>query len=116
MSNELLEAFNVLKKKPWVDLTHSFGPDSPHFSAFESAEFKTLYDHDDGFFAQSFTFPGQYGTHIDAPIHFVRDTRYLNELELKELVLLLIVIDLSKYTAQNQDRKSTRLNSSHVAI
>src|SRR5690625_4649749 len=103
MSNELLEAFNVLKKKPWVDLTHSFGPDSPHFSAFESAEFKTLYDHDDGFFAQSFTFPGQYGTHIDAPIHFVRDTRYLNELELKELVLPLVVIDQSKEAAQNHD-------------
>lgn len=103
MSNELLNAFNVLKKKQWIDLTHSFGPDSPHFAAFESAEFKTLFDHEDGFFAQSFTFPGQYGTHIDAPIHFVRDTRYLNELDLKELVLPLIVIDQSKEAAQDSD-------------
>lgn len=103
MTNELLNAFNILKKKQWIDLTHSFGPDSPHFSAFESATFKTLFDHDDGFFAQSFTFPGQYGTHIDAPIHFVRDTRYLNELELKELVLPLIVIDQSKEATQNHD-------------
>src|SRR5690625_785313 len=103
MSNELLNAFNVLKKKQWVDLTHSFGLDSPHFSAFESAEFTTLFDHDDGFFAQSFTFPGQYGTHIDAPIQFVRDTRYLNELELKELVLPLVVIDQSREAAQNHD-------------
>lgn len=103
MSNELLNAFNVLKKKQWIDLTHSFGPDSPHFAAFESAEFKTLFDHDDGFFAQSFTFPGQYGTHIDAPIHFVRDTRFLNELDLKELVLPLVVIDQSQEAAQNHD-------------
>ena len=67
------------------------------------SEFTTLFDHDDGFFAQSFTFPGQYGTHIDAPIHFVRDTRYLNELELKELVLPLVVIDQSREAAQNHD-------------
>ena len=96
MTNELINAINVLKEKRWVDLTHTFGPDSPHFSAFESAEFKTLFTHEDGFFAQSFTFPGQYGTHIDAPIHFVRNTRYLDEIQLKELVLPLIVIDKSK--------------------
>lgn len=103
MSNELFTAYNLLKEKQWIDLTHSFGPDSPHFSAFESAQFQTLFDHDDGFFAQSFTFPGQYGTHIDAPIHFVRDTRFLNELDLKELVLPLIVIDYSKEASENHD-------------
>ncbi|PTY76017.1 cyclase [Heyndrickxia sporothermodurans] len=101
--NELLKAFEVLQKKEWVDLTHTFGPNSPHFSAFDDAEFTTLFTHDDGFFAQSFQFPGQYGTHIDAPIHFVRNKRYLEELELKELVLPLIVIDKSKEAEENND-------------
>ncbi|KYD02718.1 hypothetical protein B4102_0313 [Heyndrickxia sporothermodurans] len=101
--NELLKAFEVLQKKEWVDLTHTFGPDSPHFSAFDDAEFTTLFTHEDGFFAQSFQFPGQYGTHIDAPIHFVRNKRYLEELELKELVLPLIVIDKSKEAEENND-------------
>lgn len=103
VSTELLEAINTLKKKEWVDLTHAFGPDSPHFSAFDSAEFKTLFDHDDGFFVQNFSFAGQYGTHIDAPIHFVRETRYLAELGLKELVLPLVVIDKSKESEENND-------------
>lgn len=104
MSNKLLEAINLLKEKEWVDLTHEFGPDSPHFSAFDSAEFKTLFDHDDGFFAQQFTFPGQYGTHIDAPIHFVPgDKRYVHELELQELVLPLVVIDKSEDATENPD-------------
>lgn len=103
MSNELLEALHFLKEKEWVDLTHTFGPDSPHFAAFPDAEFKTLFTHDDGFFAQSFTVAGQYGTHIDAPIHFVRETRYLHELDLKELVLPLIVIDKSKEANENHD-------------
>ena len=103
MSNELIDAIALLKKKEWVDLTHTFGPESPHFSAFDAAEFTTLFDHDDGFFSQSFKFAGQYGTHIDAPIHFVRDTRYLDELGLKELVLPLVVIDKSKESDANHD-------------
>lgn len=99
MGNELFQAVELLKSKEWVDLTHTFGPNSPHFSAFPDAEFETLFDHDDGFFAQSFKMSGQYGTHIDAPIHFVRDTRYLEELGLKELVLPLVVIDQSEAAA-----------------
>jgi kynurenine formamidase len=102
-TNELVKAIEVLKSKEWVDLTHTFGPDSPHFSAFDSAEFKTLFTHDDGFFAQSFTFPGQYGTHLDAPIHFVRNKRYLEDLELKELVLPLVVIDKSQEASIDND-------------
>ena len=103
MSSELLQAFNTLKEKKWVDLTHTFGPNSPHFSAFKAAEIDTLFNHEDGFFAQSFQFAGQYGTHIDAPIHFVKDTRYLEELELKELVLPLVVIDQSKEATKDND-------------
>lgn len=100
---ETIEAINLLKQKTWVDLTHAFGPDSPHFSAFDDAKFDTLFSHDDGFFAQRFTFPGQYGTHLDAPIHFVRDARYLHELGLKELVLPLVVIDKSKEAEADPD-------------
>ncbi|WP_019240670.1 MULTISPECIES: cyclase family protein [Bacillus] len=103
MSNEVLQAIQLLKEKKWVDLTHTFGPESPHFSAFDAAQFQTLFTHDDGFLAQSFKFAGQYGTHIDAPIHFVRGQRFLDEIDLKELILPLIVIDKSKEAAENND-------------
>lgn len=103
MTNEVQQAIQLLKEKKWIDLTHTFGPGSPHFSAFSPAEFETVFTHDDGFFAQTFKFPGQYGTHIDAPIHFVRNTRYLEELDLKELILPLVVIDQSKEVSQNHD-------------
>lgn len=103
MANDLIQALKWLKQKEWVDLTHTFGPESPHFSAFEPADFTTLFTHDDGFLAQRFTFPGQYGTHIDAPIHFVRNTRFLDQIELKELVLPLVVIDKSKESSENND-------------
>lgn len=103
MTNDLLQAVELLKGKKWVDLTHTFGPYSPHFFMFEDAKFETLFSHDDGFFAQQFSFPGQYGTHIDPPIHFVRDARYLDELDLKELVLPLVVIDKSKEVEADND-------------
>jgi len=103
MANELIRAFQLLKEKEWVDLTHTFGPESPHFAAFADAEFTTLFNHDDGFFAQRFSFAGQYGTHLDAPIHFVRNKRFLDELDLKELALPLVVIDKSKEAEANHD-------------
>ncbi|MDX8000149.1 cyclase family protein [Xenorhabdus sp. Reich] len=101
MTSDILQALTILKSKKWVDLTHSFDKNSPHFFMFEPAEFKTLFDYKDGFFVQNFTFTGQYGTHIDAPCHFVPDARTLNELELKELVLPLIVIDQSERAKQD---------------
>lgn len=56
MSLSLIEAVNLLKSKKWIDLTHAFNADSPYFFMFEPAEFKTLFDYRDGFFAQQFTF------------------------------------------------------------
>ncbi|MCW9709589.1 cyclase family protein [Avibacterium sp. 21-586] len=105
MSLTTLELLAALKQKKWVDLTHEFGANSPHFPAFNDAEFKTIFDHSDGFFVHQYNFPGQYGTHIDPPIHFAKDQpRYVNDLSLKqELVLPLIVIDKSTEVAENPD-------------
>ncbi|MCD8778080.1 cyclase family protein [Mammaliicoccus sciuri] len=109
MSYPLWNSLNQLKEYKWVDLTHTFDSESPHFSAFENAETKTLYKvKDDGFFAQSWQFPTQYGTHIDAPIHFVEHKRYLHELGLQETVLPLIVLDFSKEVAQDSDFRLTK--------
>lgn len=109
MSYPLWESLSQLKKYKWVDLTHTFDSESPHFSSFENAETKTLYQvKDDGFFAQSWQFATQYGTHIDAPIHFVEHKRYLHELGLQETVLPLIVLDFSKEVAQDADFRLTK--------
>lgn len=61
-----------------------------------------------GFYVQRWNIVTQYGTHIDAPIHFVENKRYLEELDLKELVLPLIVLDYSKEVAENPDFILTR--------
>ena len=95
----------TLKSKKWIDLTHSFGPESPRFQEFKPAKFKTIFTHSDGFFVKEYTFPGQYGTHIDPPVHFYKDDeRYVEDLKLKDLVLPLVVIDFSKSAQSNPDK------------
>ena len=44
---------------------------------------------------------GQYGTHIDAPIHFVEGGKWLDELPLEDFLLPLFVIDKSKEVAED---------------
>lgn len=63
---------------------------------------------DDGFYVQNWNVVSQYGTHIDAPIHFVEHTRYLHELNLKELALPLVVLDFSQSVKANSDFILTR--------
>ncbi|MGV2363439.1 MAG UNVERIFIED_CONTAM: cyclase family protein, partial [Paenibacillus polymyxa] len=87
MAEDLANVLKLLKQKEWVDLSHAFYPEIPHFPVFDNVQVDTLFTHDDGFFVKQYCFPGQYGTHIDAPVHFVKGKRYLHELSLKELVL-----------------------------
>ncbi len=97
----LQEAFQAFKKAKLVDLTHQISETSPHFPALPALEKKDIFTLKDGFHVQQFTVVGQYGTHIDAPIHFVQGGKWLDELPLEELFLPLYVIDLSEKVAQN---------------
>lgn len=108
IESEVQTLVTQLKRKTWVDLTHSFGPESPHFPEFQPAKFKTIATHADGYYVKQYTFPGQYGTHIDPPVHFYKDDeRYVEDLQLKDLVLPLVVIDCSEKTAANPDYSLT---------
>lgn len=100
--SEIIEALELLKSKKWIDLSHTLSPEIPHFPAFQPLEEKTLFTvAKEGFFAKEYTLATQYGTHIDAPVHFCEGTRYLDELSPEELVLPLFVIHKEKAVAQN---------------
>lgn len=97
----LREAFERFKEARVVDLTHQINENSPHFPALPALEKKDIFTLKDGFHVQQFSVVGQYGTHIDAPIHFIAGGKWLNELPLENLFLPLYVIDLSEEVAQN---------------
>ena len=102
--SEIIKQLNFLKTQKWVDLTHAVTNQIPYFPSFSPIEEETLFTVDkDGFFAKKYKLVTQYGTHIDAPIHFANDTRFLEELALKELVLPLFVIHKEKEVAENND-------------
>ena len=100
---DLLTIYEELKAKKWVDLTHQISETSPHFPALPALEKKDIFTLKDGFHVQQFSVVGQYGTHIDAPIHFVEGGSWLEEITLKDLLLPLYVIDRSQAAAENPD-------------
>lgn len=59
--------------------------------------------------AYTYSFPGQYGTHVDVPAHADKTGRTLEKIQLKECVMPLCVIDCSQKVAENNDY-SLKLN------
>ncbi len=113
-SIDLLELYNSLKAKRWVDLTHSFAPGIPHWYGFPDEERQTLFYYDEGvgsigssIFIQKYSHVGQWGTHVDPPAHFVKGTRTLDEIDVKEMILPLVVIDIHEKATKNADYSVT---------
>ena len=103
-NEEIIKALEVLQKGKWVDLTHAVHEEIPRFGTFSKLQKNELYNvKNDGFFVYKNTFVTQYGTHIDVPIHFVENKRSLEQIELKELVLPLVVINKEKEVEKNPD-------------
>ena len=77
--SDLAHAYRIIAAKKFVDLTHSFGPQTPVWAGFGQAKFSPAADpktHEpytipkDEFRATYYEMVGQYGTHVDPPAHF----------------------------------------------
>lgn len=104
----LQAAYQTLKEAQWVDLTHQINETSPHFPALPALKKQDIFTLKDGFHVQEFSVVGQYGTHIDAPIHFVEGGRWLDEIDLKDFLLPLYVMDKSQAVAKNPNYELTK--------
>jgi kynurenine formamidase len=103
---DLARAYRVLTSKQFVDLTHSFGPETPVWSGFGQAKMAPAADpkthrpytiKDDGFRATFYEMVGQYGTHVDPPAHFDEKGITIDEIPLKQMILPLVVLDDTPY-------------------
>lgn len=95
---------NVLSKARFTDLTHAFHPGQPHFPAFPDQVNETLFSvTEHGFEVTRYSHVGQWGTHVDAPCHFVAGGRSLDELPVEDMLLPLVVLDISARAAQDPD-------------
>jgi kynurenine formamidase len=83
------------KKNRLQDLTHVFTEGFPVFT-FDPPVRETLITiPSGGFYAQKWTFGEHSGTHMDAPGHFVEGGRLSPEITLEELLVPIVVVDIS---------------------
>lgn len=106
----LLEIQKILAGKRFVDLTHAFEPGIPHWHGFPDEKRETIYWYEkgrgsmgEGFFAETFSLVGQWGTHVDPPAHFIKGLRTVDQITLPEMILPLVVIDVHAEAARNAD-------------
>jgi len=104
--SDLMRAYKTIEAKKFVDLTHSFSPDTPVWSGFGQAQFTPAYDpkthrsytiKEDGFRTTYYNMVGQYGTHVDPPAHFAEGGKTMDQIPLKQMILPLIVLDDTPY-------------------
>jgi kynurenine formamidase len=108
--SDLARAYKIIAAKKFVDLTHSFSPETPVWSGFGQEKFTPAFDpktkrpytiKEDGFRTTYYDMAGQYGTHVDPPAHFAEDGITMDEIPLKQMILPLIVLDDTPYLAKD---------------
>ena len=99
---KLWEALKEAKKYRWVELSHSLNNDSPYWAGIPEGSVElgpVCYDWGNEMLdclIQTFKFPGQFGTHIDFPGHFVKDRELSEHYGVKDLIFPLCVIDVTE--------------------
>ena len=108
--SDLDRAYRTIAGKTFVDLTHSFGPNTPVWSGFGQAKMSPAADpttkkpytiKEDGFRSTVYEMVGQYGTHVDPPAHFAEGGITMDAIPLKQMILPLIVLDNTPYQAKD---------------
>ncbi len=109
-TSTLQDAYVIIKAKKFVDLTHAFEPGIPHWPGFPNEQRETLYSYrpgeapmGHGFWAERYSYVGQWGTHCDPPAHFVEGLRTIDQIPVNEMLLPLVVIDIHGKAARDPD-------------
>ena len=90
-----------------VDLTHNYSAETiywPTEQGFQlDEEFGGMTEKGYYYSAKKFSAPEHGGTHMDAPIHFAKNGKTVDQISLDRLISRTIVIDVSKEALQNSD-------------
>jgi kynurenine formamidase len=108
--SRLERAYRTIAGRQLVDLTHSFGPDTPVWSGFGQAKMTPAVDpqtHEpytiakDGFRSTYYEMVGQYGTHVDPPAHFAEGAITMDKIPLDQMLLRMVVFDATPFLAKD---------------
>lgn len=111
--SSLIGVWHIIRNKKFVDMTHTFEPGIPHWPGFPDEQRELLFWYDanppgpgtlgTGFYAQYYSHVGQWGTHADPPAHFIRGLRTLDQIDVKEMIMPLVILDVHEKVALNPD-------------
>jgi kynurenine formamidase len=90
-----------------VDLTHIFTAGFPVYTGNAPSRRTLTTIPANGFYKQEWTFDEHSGTHMDAPGHFVDGGRRTPDLSPSELILPIVVIDISSRARRDPDAEVT---------
>src|SRR5258706_10251299 len=100
----LTDALAVIQAHRFVDLTHAFAPGIPHWKGAPDERVKTLYTVDkDRFRINEYCHIGQWGTHVDPPAHFHTGLHSVDQIDPKDMLMPLVVIDVHDKVSKNPD-------------
>ena len=89
-----------------VDLTHTISGKIPTYEPGQNSDFrvKTVATvAKDSYFAREFSMPEHYGTHIDAPAHFIAGLWTVDQIPAERLLAPLVVLNVEAKAKQNPD-------------
>ena len=97
------------RRAVYTDLTHSFFPGQPRFPALPDQTLGHFLKLSEGalFEIHQYGFVGQWGTHVDPPLHMVEGGRSVDQLGVDEMLLPLCVLDISGQVARDPDYRPT---------
>ena len=104
---KLWDALQETKKLRWIELSHSLNNSSPYWAGIPEGAVElgtVVYDWGQPMLdclIQTFKFPGQFGTHIDFPGHFIKDGALSQQYGVKDTVFPLCVVDITAKVAEN---------------
>ncbi len=89
----------------FTDLTHAFFPGQPKFADFPDEERILLQDYGLGHSCQvhHYSHVGQWGTHVDPPVHYIESGRTLDAISPHEMLLPLVILDISDRATRDPD-------------
>ncbi len=91
-----------------ADLTYPLSTTFPAFAPGEEAARRTYVTiEDNGYYMQEWRLLEHYGTHVDAPGHFVAGGRLATEIGIEELVTPVVVVDIARRAARDPDTTVT---------
>lgn len=93
----------------FTDLTHAFFPGQPKFADFPDEQRSLLQDYALGHSCQvhHYAHVGQWGTHVDPPVHYIEGGRTLDAIKPAEMLLPLVILDISERVAHDPDAVPT---------